>query len=187
VRGLARRLALVGRTAPDWLGTAWWGLVRARYGEPVEVVQAVVRRGDEVLLSRRRDLRGWELPGGNPIPGESPEQALRREVFEETGIDVEVGPLCGVYRRTGFLPHRARVYHCRPLGGVLRPSQETPQVAWCSAAALPVALLPWCRAPLADALRAAPGAAPVERTEHQGLRDVWAAARIDLAARLRGQ
>jgi ADP-ribose pyrophosphatase YjhB (NUDIX family) len=178
-------LALLARTAPDWALTAWWGLVGARVGPPVEIVQAVIRRDGEVLLALRRDLRGWELPGGNLEAGEAPEAALRREVLEETGLEVTIESLAGVYRRTGFLPHRARVYRCRAAAGTPRPSDETPRVAWWPAAALPPGLLPWCRQPLADAL--AGGAAPAERCERQGLRAILAAARIDLAARLRGE
>ena len=62
----------------------------------VEVVAGVIRdaRG-RILLARRtegRDLAGlWEFPGGKHEPGESPEQALARELHEELGIDVDVG------------------------------------------------------------------------------------------------
>jgi 8-oxo-dGTP diphosphatase len=178
-----RWAALFARTIPDYAWTAWVGLVRARLGRPVEIVQAVALRGGaEVLLALRGDLRGWELPGGNLQRGESPEDGLRREVLEETGIEVAVEGLTGTYHRTGFLPHRARVYRCRPVAGSLRPSDETPRVAWWPLAALPADLLPWCRSPLADAVAGGP---PVERSERQGLRDVLAAARIDLASRWR--
>jgi 8-oxo-dGTP diphosphatase len=184
-RSALRAAALLVRTAPDWLGTAWWGLVGARVGAPVEVVQAVILRDGEVLLALRRNLRGWELPGGNLEPGEAPEVALRREVWEETGLAVAIEGLSGTYLRSGFLPHRARVYRCQPGSGALRSSDETPRLAWWRLDALPPGLLPWCRTPLADALAGA--ATPVERREHQGLRAILAAARIDLRARLRGE
>jgi 8-oxo-dGTP pyrophosphatase MutT (NUDIX family) len=185
-RGALRSLALLLRTAPDWLLTAWWGLFGARIGPPVEIVQAVIVEDGRVLLARRRDLRGWELPGGNVIPGEEPRSALAREVLEETGLAVDVAGLSGVYLRRGFLPHRACVYRCRARGGALRPSEETPQVAWWPAAAPPAGLLPWCRTPLADALTPPPGPPP-ERRERLGLAAILESARIDLAARLRGE
>ena len=54
-----------------------------------------------VLLARRtqgRDLAGlWEFPGGKIDPGETPSQALRRELEEELGIRVEIG---GLYSET---------------------------------------------------------------------------------------
>jgi len=179
-----RSFVLLLRTAPDWFLTAWWGLLGARIGPPVEIVQAVIVRDGAVLLARRRDLRGWELPGGNVIPGEEPEAALRREVIEETGLEASVEGLSGVYVRSGFLPHRATVYRCRAEGGALRPSEETPEVAWWPVASLPPGLLPWCRTPLADALAAR--ATACERHERLGISAILESARIDLRARLRG-
>lgn len=63
----------------------------------VEVMAGVIRdaRG-RVLLARRtegRDLAGlWEFPGGKHEPGESAEEALARELHEELGIEVDIGP-----------------------------------------------------------------------------------------------
>jgi len=184
-RSVLRAAALLARTAPDWLLTAWWGLVGARVGPPIEIVQAVIVREGSVLLALRRNLRGWELPGGNIARGEAPEAALCREVREETGLELTSLALAGVYRRSGFLPHRARVYRCVAADGAPRPSDETPRVAWWPIAALPPGLLPWCRQPLADAL--AGRAVPFERSERQGLRAILASARIDLRERLRGK
>jgi 8-oxo-dGTP pyrophosphatase MutT (NUDIX family) len=170
---------------PVWARIGWWGLVTPRIAErePLVVHQAVVCCGDEVLLTVRADLRGWELPGGSALPGEGDEQALRREVREETGLDVEVVQRVGDYVRSGFRPHTARVSLCRPLGGELRPSAETLRVRWFGRQALPDTLFPWYRAPLADALA---GRSGLERRETQGPAWVLEAMRIDLRMRLSG-
>ena len=172
---------------PDHGRTAAWGFLghRGPRGEYDRVVvQAVVEGPEGVLLTVRQDLRGWELPGGNLEPGEAEEAALVREVLEETGLCVEIVGLVGEYRRTGFLPHRARVYRCRRLSGELRLSQETPVVRWFAPDAVPGTLFPWYRRPLADALARHP--APVEAHEHLGLAAIWAGFEIDLRMRWTG-
>lgn len=180
------RFGRLARLPLDYAGLAWWGLAAPRVAERRELVvlQAVVCSDQGVLLALRRELQGWELPGGTARQGESDEEALRRELHEETGLEVRVGPLSGVYVRSGFRPHTARVYRCRVAGGALRPSEETPRVAWFPTAALPSGLLPWFRGPLLDALRG--DAEPVERREHQGLGAILAGLRIDLGTRWRG-
>ncbi len=180
--GLASRLAAV---LPSYAKIAWWGALRPRLqpGDPVPLVhQAVILSERGVLLSVRCDLRGWELPGGHAGRGESGEAALRREVLEETGIEVVVERLVGEYVRRGVLPHTARVYRCRPVGGALRTSIETPVVKWFAPDAPPNTLFPWYRGPLADALADHPE--PVTRHESQGLGAVLAGAWIDLRMRL---
>jgi ADP-ribose pyrophosphatase YjhB (NUDIX family) len=52
---------------------------------------------EKVLLTRRADNGLWCLPGGKMEPGESLEECCRREVFEETGLDVEPKRLIAVY------------------------------------------------------------------------------------------
>lgn len=62
-----------------------------------EVAAGILVAGDRVLIARRqeRDHQGgrWEFPGGKRHTGETVEGCLRREMLEEIGVEVEVGPL----------------------------------------------------------------------------------------------
>src|SRR5688572_4881264 len=60
----------------------------------------------KVLLTRRSDNGRWCLPGGQMEAGESAAETCQREVWEETGLHVQVGRLIGVYTN----PHRLLEY-----------------------------------------------------------------------------
>ncbi len=95
----------------------------------VSVAGAVLREDGRLLAIRRADNGTWELPGGVLELAESPEAGVRREVLEETGIEVEVDELTGVYKNTtrGIV---ALVFRCKPSGGTERTSEESTAVAW---------------------------------------------------------
>lgn len=63
----------------------------------LRVVGAIIERNGSVFAARRNAERSagglWEFPGGKIEPGESPEEALTRELEEELGVAVSVGPL----------------------------------------------------------------------------------------------
>ncbi|MGW6850318.1 NUDIX hydrolase [Streptomyces virginiae] len=95
----------------------------------VSVAGAVVREDGRLLAIRRADNGTWELPGGVLELTEAPEAGVRREVLEETGIEVQVQELTGVYKNTtrGIV---ALVFRCEPTGGTERTSEESTAVAW---------------------------------------------------------
>ncbi|MBT2527956.1 NUDIX domain-containing protein [Streptomyces sp. ISL-99] len=95
----------------------------------VSVAGAVLREDGRLLAIRRANNGTWELPGGVLELSEAPEEGVRREVLEETGIHVEVDELSGVYKNTtrGIV---ALVFRCKPSGGTERTSDESTAVAW---------------------------------------------------------
>ncbi|GAA0358169.1 NUDIX domain-containing protein [Streptomyces olivoreticuli] len=95
----------------------------------VSVAGAVVRDDGRMLAIRRADNGRWELPGGVLEIEEAPEGGVRREVLEETGVEVEVGRLTGVYKNMarGIV---ALVFRCHPVGGTAQTSDEAAAVSW---------------------------------------------------------
>ena len=75
--------------------------IRSKVGhEKIMLVHAggcILNEKGEVLLQQRGDCNQWGLPGGTVELGETPQMAAIREVKEETGLDVEVGELIGIY------------------------------------------------------------------------------------------
>ena len=98
-------------------------------GQPIVGVGAVIMEDGKVVLVKRRfePLAGqWSLPGGRLELGETLEAGLAREMLEETGLEVEVGPVVDVFDRILLDPERKVRYHyvlidylCRPIGGAL--------------------------------------------------------------------
>ena len=86
----------------------------------VAVNVAVIHNG-KILLTKRDDFHIWCLPSGGVEDGESLAEAAIRETKEETGIDVELTRLIGVYSRLGGMPDvHAVLYEAKPIGGELR-------------------------------------------------------------------
>jgi 8-oxo-dGTP diphosphatase len=115
-------------------------------------VFGVIEQRGKVLLARRRDIGWWNLPGGGMEVGETVDDALRREIHEEVGIEVHIDHLVGVYSK----PQKSEVvmtFLCHPAGGTPGTSDEVSEVGWFAPDDLPEPILPKHRQRLQDALR----------------------------------
>jgi len=64
---------------------------------PQIAVGAVIIENDKVLLGLRKHEPGqWAIPGGKVEPGETLHEALKREIREETNLEIDVGPVVHV-------------------------------------------------------------------------------------------
>jgi 8-oxo-dGTP diphosphatase len=98
---------------------------------PKLTVDAIILVEDSVVLIKRKNppFRGkWALPGGFVEYGETVENAAKRETWEETGLDVEIDGLFGVYSEPGRDPrgHTVSVcFLCKVIGGELRAGTDS--------------------------------------------------------------
>jgi len=103
------------------------------YATPkIDVRGAVVRDGKILLVQERADQR-WCMPGGWADVGDAPSAMVVREVWEESGFEVQTRQVIGVYdaNRSGDLTfyHAYKiVFYCEIVGGAARPSEETSAV-----------------------------------------------------------
>jgi 8-oxo-dGTP diphosphatase len=101
---------------------------------PVVGVGGVASQDGSILLVRRGTPPSeglWSVPGGKVEWGEPLAEAVRREVLEETGLDVEVGPVAGVVERIDEGFHYVIVdYFVRVLGGTLEAGGDVRDARW---------------------------------------------------------
>lgn len=106
----------------------------------VDVVGAVIVRDGLILAARRGPQMStpglWEFPGGKVEPGEEPAAALRREILEELGCEVAVGPMIATTEHE--YPHGTVIlttYRCTLEAGEPRATEHD-ELRWLPAASL---------------------------------------------------
>ena len=109
--------------------------------QPLIVVAAVVTRDDRLMICRRpaeaHNGLKWEFPGGKMEPGESPQQALAREMAEELDVRVQVDRVCDVvYYRYPDRDVLVLFYRCRITQGHPR-AMDGQAIEWASPESLP--------------------------------------------------
>ena len=125
-------------------------------------VGIAILAGDKVLLTRREDFEVWCLPGGSVEDGESLVQTAQREAREETGLEVRIERLVGVYSKPKWTHGGSHeiIFAASPAGGVLSPDpHEVIETGWFGLNDLPQPILPWMVQEIRDALGGVGGSA----------------------------
>ena len=141
IRAAALEEAEAEELYDEWLASVGEGI--AGYVTPKVAVAAVVANdAGEILLTQRSDYGFWLYPVGWADAGYSPAEIAVKEVYEETGIEVEVERLIAVFDglRLGFsrFAMYSLVFQCRVIGGELRGHPlETRDVGFFAEDALP--------------------------------------------------
>jgi 8-oxo-dGTP diphosphatase len=107
---------------------------------PLVGVGAILLRRDRILMAERgkEPLKGWwSLPGGALETGESLAEAVRREVLEETGLEIRPLGVLEIFERIMRDAGGRAEYHyvlidyvCRVTGGILRAGDDAARVEW---------------------------------------------------------
>ena len=120
-----------------------WFAIQPGYATPKVDVRGAVFRDDAILLVKERSDGGWTLPGGWADVGDSPSDAVVREIAEESGYQTRAIKLLAFYDRNrhGHPPYPFHAYKifflCELSGGAAATSAETEEVGFFREDALP--------------------------------------------------
>lgn len=119
---------------------------------------AIIRHNNEILVIQRNDGRGLSLPGGIARRKEAEEDALRREVLEETGLDINSPQLRMQYHSKAEVPCDISVFEVQVTGELRNSWEGTP--AWMTAVELESGILKSQR-PVLELLRKMSASTPI--------------------------
>jgi ADP-ribose pyrophosphatase YjhB (NUDIX family) len=118
--------------------------------------------GGQVLLTKREDLEIWCLPGGHVDAGESIAETAIREAREETGLEIQLTRLVGIYSEPNWGGEGIHIvlFAARPIDGHLRPQVgEVIDLRYFDPHKLPDPLMWWHRQRISDAVSDVSGVA----------------------------
>ncbi|OUL17557.1 DNA mismatch repair protein MutT [Nostoc sp. RF31YmG] len=120
-------------------------------------VAVIWNEQEQILIDRRRAggaMGGlWEFPGGKIEPGETVEECIQREIYEELGIEIAVGEhLITIDHTYTELRVTLTVHHCRHLTGIPQ-ALECDEIRWVSLADLEQFAFPKANVQIIAALR----------------------------------
>jgi 8-oxo-dGTP pyrophosphatase MutT (NUDIX family) len=93
----------------------------------IHAAVAVIKNGDKVLVIQRSDDRGFSFPGGIAYPWETAEKAMRREVFEETGLSIDKARFLFEYLTSAEVLCRLSVFEAEASGDLAESWEGSPQ------------------------------------------------------------
>src|SRR5215468_1801754 len=133
---LRRTFAALWRRAPKWARRLGALLSESRFTVTVGAVVVDSRRRVLLLHHRFRPGGGWGIPGGFMRPREQPEEALRRELREEVGLEIEIYGVAFIralqkYRQVEI------IFRCAPTGIPVPRSFEISRAEWFDTNSLP--------------------------------------------------
>lgn len=133
---------------------------------------AVIHEG-KILLTQREDFETWILPSGGVEDDESIAQAAIRETKEETGLDVELTRLVGIYSRLSNMAQvHAVLFTAKPIGGEIKCQPgETIAVDWFELDKLPYPLSAGHKRRIEDALSGTCGVAVLQELKVPSMPD----------------
>lgn len=96
---------------------------------------------NRILLCHRRDYNLWNVPGGTTEAGEAPWETVIRELKEETGLDVEIVRLAGIYNKSEK-NELVFSFVCKIKGGELTLNEEADKIEYFDVNKIPVNISP---------------------------------------------
>jgi 8-oxo-dGTP diphosphatase len=133
---MKRLLLKIWRILPPWMERIASAIVRPSY--QVVAGAIILNAQGQILLCKHTYCRSnpWGMPGGDIKFGEPPDEAVRRELREETGLSVQATRLLLIenskqVRKVGL------TYHCTGLSGTFQASEEVSMIQYFDIGALP--------------------------------------------------